>query len=126
MDLNECMVHVKTQQEYYDLFDFLLNEDIITERIYNRWMSNNHYNTYKENTMIAIETGNLPRIQYCNFDYYQKTEPWKYWSYKTIEEILGPKEPFIRPISIEDIYKKKQSRILKQGTALRKTVHNLF
>lgn len=108
MDLNECMVHVKTQQEYYDLFDFLLNEDIITERVHDSWISNNNYTSYKEDTVIAIETKPTTRIQYCNFDYFQRTEPWKYWSYKTIEEVLGPKEPFIRPVSIEDIYKKTE------------------
>lgn len=108
MDLNECMVHVKTQQDYDDLFDFLLNEGIISEKVYNSWISNNNYVSYRENTIIAIETKPTTRIQFCKLDYYQKTEPWKYWSYKTIEEVIGPREPFIKTITIEDIYKKTE------------------
>lgn len=114
MDLNECMVHVKTQQEYYDLFDFLLDKNIIYEKLYDNWISNNNYTTHKENTLIAILTEPVTRIQFCSFDFYEKTAPWKHWSYKTIEEILGPEEPFIRPISMEDIYTKNRAEYLNK------------
>lgn len=110
MDLNECMIHTKTQQDYDDLFDFLLNNDIISETVYSNWMSNNNYTSYEENTVIALQTEPTTTVQFCRFDYYKENAPWKHWSYKTIEEVLGPREPqepFIKTITMEDIYNGK-------------------
>lgn len=106
MNLNNCIIHTPTQQDYYDVLEVLLDNKILSEHRYNHWVKQNYYTYYKEEMSLAISRG---QITYSALEYHTSHTPWKDYEVICPEDLFGtePKstEPFIKTISIEDIYK---------------------
>ena len=109
--MNDCIVIIKDVEEAIKLSDIIIKN---SPKHGAYWTKNFWEKTFKERQDWAINisynhnSDTIKNASYCDIPWYQKTTPYCNFAFMTLQEFIDsrkPKKPFIRKITIEDIYK---------------------
>ncbi len=108
--MNNCIVFIETAEEAIKLSDIIIKNS----PRHKSWTKDFWEARFKERQDWAINivynpnSDTIKDASYCDIPWYEKTTPYCNLDFISLQEFINsktPKKPFIRKITIEDIYK---------------------
>lgn len=110
--MNNCIVIIKDVEEAIKLSDIVIKDS----PRHKSWTKDFWKARFKErrdwavNISYSDSSDTIKDASYCDIPWYRKTPPYYDLDFISLQEFIGsrtPKKPFIRKITMEDVYESK-------------------